>query len=59
MKKPYTIALCIKNDIGYERVLIIGKEYEIISRTNRYITVKTEIGNIQSIWKGYFHLLLK
>ena len=58
MKKPYTKALCIRNDFGYERVLIIGKTYEIISRTNRYVTVKTEIGNLQAIWKGYFKLEL-
>lgn len=56
-KKHYKFAICIRNDLGYERVLIINKTYEVISRTNRYITVKTEIGNIQAIWKSYFKLV--
>jgi hypothetical protein len=55
MKKAYTKALCIRNDFGYERVLIVGKTYEIISRTNRYVTIQTELG-IQGVWKGYFKL---
>lgn len=57
MKKHYKTAICIKNDHGFERVLIIGKEYPIISMTNRYVTIKTEVGNIQGIWKGYFKLI--
>ena len=57
MKKVYTKALCIKNDQGFQRVLIIGKEYLIVSKTQRYITVMTEIGNLQGIWKGYFKLM--
>lgn len=56
MKKQYTKALCVRNDLGYERVLIIGKTYEIISRTNRYVTVQTNFG-VQAIWKSYFKLL--
>lgn len=58
MKKPYSVALCIRNDHGYERVLTIGKEYKIISRTNRYVTIVTEVGNVQAVWKGYFKLIL-
>lgn len=57
MKKPFKKALCLRNDFGYERVLIIGKEYEIISRTNRYVTIQTETC-VQAVWKGYFKLFL-
>ena len=53
-KWNYNKVICIKNNNGFERVIKVSKVYTILNRTNRYITIKTETGNIQAIWKGYF-----
>lgn len=49
-------AICHNNRLGLEVGITIGKVYPLITRTNRYITIKNDYGVVCKYWRNYFIL---
>ena len=55
-KQIYTKAICKNNRLGLEKGITLSKEYRILDKTNRYITIKNDHGVVTRYWKGLFKL---
>ena len=55
-KQGYTKAICENDRLGLEKGITLSKEYYILDKTNRYITLKNDYGVVTRYWKGLFKL---
>ena len=55
-KHNYSIATCINDRLGLEVGITVGKRYQMLDKTQRYITIKNDYGVVTRYWKNFFKL---